>query len=170
MKAAFSKLTVFFSATLLAASLHAEPSSWRYEAGASAGKLIPIMIEGGIGYKSAILRVSGFGAHKADNDYWCGFRGSLDWTFLRALPFNVDLGISGGYEFAEAPNKMHQAFNDANGGLFLFPYNYKEMLDVSAEIRVTVFGIFTQIDLPIHKFMDHDSPDYLWRAGYSIRF
>ena len=78
--------------------------------------------------------------------------------------------MGGGYEFAEAPNKMHQALNEANGAMYLYPYNYKESLDISAEVRVHIFGFFTQVGYPVYYFMDHEAPTILWRAGYLAEF
>jgi len=145
-------------------------SPWRFQAGVSAGRLTPVMVEAGIGYKAALLHVAGLGFHHGPNDFWCGVRGGIDWTFLRKLPFSIDGGIGGGYEFAAAPNKMHQAVNKANDAKYLYPYNYRENLDVSAEVRFHLFGLFTQIDIPLHSFMKHDAPKYLWRAGYLVEF
>ena len=145
-------------------------SPWRFQAGVSAGRLTPVMVEAGIGYKAALLHVAGLGFHHGPNDFWCGVRGGIDWTFFRRLPFSIDGGIGGGYEFAAAPNKMHQAVNKANDAKYLYPYNYKESLDISAEVRFHLFGLFTQIDIPLHSFMKHDAPKYLWRAGYLVEF
>ena len=145
-------------------------SPWRFQAGVSAGRLTPVMVEAGIGYKAALLHVAGLGFHHGPNDFWCGVRGGIDWTFFRRLPFSIDGGIGGGYEFAAAPNKMHQAVNKANDAKYLYPYNYRENLDVSAEVRLHLFGLFTQIDIPLHSFMKHDAPKYLWRAGYLVEF
>lgn len=145
-------------------------SPWRFQAGVSAGRLTPVMVEAGIGYKAALLHVAGLGFHHGPNDFWCGVRGGIDWTFFRRLPFSIDGGIGGGYEFAAAPNKMHQAVNKANDAKYLYPYNYRESLDISAEVRFHLFGLFTQIDIPLHSFMKHDAPKYLWRAGYLVEF
>jgi hypothetical protein len=152
-----------------AVTAHAD-SPWRFQAGVSAGKLTPIMLETAVGYKAALLHVGGFGFHQGPNEFWCGARGGIDWTFLRKLPFSIDGGISFGYEFAEAPNKMHQAVNNANDAMYLYPYNYKETLDISAEVRFHLFGFFTQMDIPIYNFMEHDLPRYFWRIGYLVEF
>lgn len=145
-------------------------SPWRFSTGVSVGNPTPMALVAGIGYKSVLVHVEGLGAHNGPNDFWCGIRGGLDWTFFWRHPFSIDAGFSGGYEYAEAPNKMHQAVNDANGAIILYPYNYVEVLDVSAEIRVHLFGFFTQIAYPIHYFMNHDEPDILWRIGYLVEF
>lgn len=146
------------------------PSNWRFEAGFAAGDPTPVNIVAGIGYKPFIMRVQGMGVHKGDNDYWCGFRGSLGVTLFRDLPFSLDFGVGGGYQFAEAPNGIHQALNKANGGIYVYPYNYEESADVSAEVWIHLFGFFTQIAYPVHFFMDHDTPTIIWRAGYLAAF
>ncbi|MBR4348711.1 MAG: hypothetical protein IKP90_07225 [Fibrobacter sp.] len=163
------KIVAALGIALYVTAAHAE-SPWRFQAGVSAGRLTPVIIETGIGYKAALLHIGGFGFHNDANDFWCGVRGGLDWTFLRHLPFRIDAGIGAGYEYAQAPNKMHQAVNKANKAKYLYPYNYKESLDVSAEMRIHLFGFFTQIDIPLHNFMEHDAPDMLWRIGYMIEF
>lgn len=163
------KIAATLGIALCAAAAHAD-SPWKFEAGVSAGTLTPIMVEAGIGYKAALLHVGGFGIHKDANDFWCGVRGGLDWTFFRKLPFHIDAGIGAGYEYAQAPNKMHQAVNKANDARYLYPYNYKESLDVSTEFRIHLFGFFTQVDIPLHNFMEHDAPEWLWRAGYLVEF
>ena len=163
------KIAATLGIALCAATAHAD-SPWKFEAGISAGSLTPVMVEAGIGYKAALLHVGGFGFHKGANDFWCGVRGGLDWTFFRKLPFHIDAGFGAGYEYAQAPNKIHQAVNKANDAKYLYPYNYKESLDFSSEVRVHLFGFFTQIDIPLHNFMDHDAPEWLWRAGYLVEF
>ena len=163
------KIAATLGIALCAATVHAD-SPWKFEAGISAGSLTPVMVEAGIGYKAALLHVGGFGFHKGANDFWCGVRGGLDWTFFRKLPFHIDAGFGAGYEYAQAPNKIHQAVNKANDAKYLYPYNYKESLDISSEVRVHLLGFFTQIDIPLHNFMDHDAPKWLWRAGYLVEF
>ncbi len=158
-------------AFLLCMLTHAAPASpWRFEAGVSAGQPTPVMVEAAVSYKALTAHMGGFGVHQGENEFWCGLRGGLGWTFFYELPFRVSLGVGGGYEFAEAPNKMHQALNRANKATYLYPYNYKESLDVSAEVRVHIFGFFTQVGYPIHYFMKHDEPTILWRAGYLAEF
>lgn len=145
-------------------------NDWRFEAGVSAGNLTPIEISAGVGYKSIIFHIEGMGWHFGPNDFWCGLRGGLGWTFFKSLPFSIDVGISSGYNFAEAPNKMHQALNKANNAKYVYPYNYKETLDISAETRIHLYGLFTQINYPIYRFTEHRAPKLLWRAGYMISF
>jgi hypothetical protein len=145
-------------------------SPWRFNAGVSVGKVSPLMISAGMGYKSILFHVEGLGAHNGDNDYWCGMRGGIDWTFFWNRPFSIDAGFNGGYEYAEAPNKMHQAVNRANDAMILLPYDYVETLDISAELRIHLYGFYTQIDYPIHHFMNHDEPKFNWRIGYLVEF
>lgn len=178
MFTACKRIIAILGIALCAVTVHAgetaqdsrKESPWRFQAGVSAGRLAPVMLDAGIGYKAALLHVDGFGFYKGENDFWCGIRGGIDWTFFRRLPFSIDGGIGGGYEFAAAPNKMHQAVNKATGERHLYPYNFKESLDVSAEVRIHLFGLFTQIEIPLHNFMDHDAPSYLWRIGYLVEF
>ena len=145
-------------------------SSLRFEAGLGARNFTPLVLVAGIGYDSYTFRIQGLGAHGGPRDFWCGTRGSLLWTFFRDLPFYLDAGIGVGYEYAEAPNKMHQALNDANGGNYLYSYNYKENMDVSLELWTHLYGFYTQISFPAYQFRDHDAPNILWGAGYMIRF
>ena len=149
---------------------HFDFKDLRFNIGAGIRNQTPIVAIGGIGYKDAILRVQGMGFHHEPNDFWCGVRGSLLWTFFRELPFNFDAGIGGGYEFAEAPNKMHQAFNKANGSVQLYPYNYKEVADISLELWTHLYGFYTQISAPVYRFMEHDTKRLLWGAGYMVEF
>ncbi len=160
----------FCATAVFADETESKDSPWRFGAGVSAGKLTPVMIEGSVGYNSALLHIGGFGFHKAPRDFWCGFRGGFNWTFLRHMPFHINAGIGFGYEYAQAPNDMHQAVNNASKAMYLYPYNYKESLDVSAEMRIHLFGFFTQIDIPLYNFMEHDAPDMLWRIGYLVEF
>jgi len=145
-------------------------SPWRLGAGVSAGKLTPVMLEAMAGYKAATLHVGGFGIHQGPNEFWCGVRGTLTYALFYTLPFSIELGASVGYEFAEAPNEIHKAMNKANEANYLYPYNYKEILDLSAAIRINLFGFFSQISYPALRFKDHDSPDYNWRVGYLVEF
>ena len=142
----------------------------RFNIGAGIRNQTPIVAIGGIGYKDVILRVQGMGFHNGPNDYWCGIRGSLLWTFFRDLPFHFDTGIGGGYEFAEAPNKMHQALNKVNEKLLTYPYNYKEVGDISLELWTHLYGVYTQITVPAYRFLDHDAKRILWGAGYILEF
>lgn len=143
---------------------------WRFGFGAGVRNTTPVVLVGSVGYKSLTLKVQGLGAHGGANDFWCGIRGSLLWTFFKDLPFNFDAGIGGGYDFAEAPNKLHKAFNKANNGHYLYEYNYKENLDVSLELWTHLYGLYTQVSVPAYQFMHHDAPNVLWGAGYIFEF
>lgn len=144
--------------------------TWQFEAGMSVGRPTPIMINGGVGYKNVFFRVMGGGFRFGPDDFWTGFRGSVAWKFFRDLPFSLDLGLGGGYAFAKAPNEIHKALNRANGKRYVRSYNYKESLDISAEVRANIYGVFTQIGIPVHYFMKHDEPTVLWQVGYAYKF
>lgn len=144
-------------------------SNWRFVSGVSVGNITPVSLHLGLGYKSLIFSLDGLGAHDGPNDYWCGVHGNLSWTFFRSLPYSIDIGVGGGYQYAEAPNRMHQALNDANGAMYLYPYNFKEVLDISAEIGVHLYGFFTRVGYPIYYIKKHDEPNILWRIGYMIQ-
>ena len=145
-----------------------ESGPLRAVAGVSIGRQTPIMATLGLGYQNAILYVEGMGIHKGDNDFWCGLRGNLSWTLFWDKPFNLDLGVSGGYEYARAPNGMHQALNDANNLTIVFPYNYNESLDIGVEIRAHLYGFYSQVGYPLYHFRKHDEPTLSWRMGYMV--
>lgn len=145
-----------------------ESGPLRAVAGVSIGRQTPIMATLGLGYQNAILYVEGMGIHKGDNDFWCGLRGNLSWTLFWNKPFNLDLGVSGGYEYARAPNGMHQALNDANNLTIVLPYNYNESLDIGVEIRAHLYGFYSQMGYPLYHFRKHDEPTLTWRMGYMV--
>ena len=163
----FAIIAFFCFSTALA---NGNKSPWQFEIGATAGKPTPIMIHAGVGYENVFFRVAGGGMHLGSNELWVGYRGNLAWKFFRELPFTLDLGISGGYAFAKAPNEIHRALNNANKKRYVRSYNYKESLDISAEIRADIYGVFTQLGIPLHYFMKHDEPTVLWQIGYAYRF
>lgn len=161
-----------FFCTLLFISLFAvcgHASNWRFNAGLGIRNQTPVVAIAGIGYKEIIFRAQGMGYIHDKNDYWCGFRGSLLWTFFKDSPFNLDAGIGAGYEYARAPNEMHEALDDANG-LIAYPYNYKELGDFSIELWTHLYGFYTQISVPTQKLIEHDTPKLLWGAGYIFEF
>ena len=160
--------TLFLLAGLSFGDILPESGPLRAVAGVSIGRQTPIMATLGLGYHHAILYVEGMGIHKGDNDFWCGLRGNLSWTLFWNKPFNLDLGVSGGYEYARAPNGMHQALNDANNLTVVFPYNYKESLDVGVEIRAHLYGFYSQVGYPLYHFRKHDEPTLTWRMGYMV--
>lgn len=167
----FIILALYFACNVFAGSNTGKAESpWKFEAGVSAGRPTPLMLLAGLSYKSVVFRTQAFGLHFGGNDFWCGYRGSLLWTLFRDLPFSLDLGFGGGYEFAEAPNGYNKALNKAQGERYVRSYNYKESLDVSAEIWARIFGFYTQIGIPIHYFQKHDEPSILWRIGYIKQF
>ena len=110
------------------------------------------------------------GMHYGPRDFWCGIRGSFLWKFFKDQPFNLSVGVGSGYEYAQAPNDMHKALNDANNAPYLYAYNYKENLDISGEVWASMYGFYTQISIPFYKFKDHDTPFILWGAGYIFQF
>ena len=151
----------------LSVSLSFGETPWRAAAGVSAGTLTPVMVTLGAGYENAIFYVEGMGMKRAGEDrFWTAIRGSLAWTLFWDMPFNIDLGVSGGYQYARAPNEMHKALNKANGKIYVFPYNYRETGDVSIEYRVHLYGFFTQLTYPVMRFLHHDSRNFQWRVGY----
>lgn len=145
-------------------------SDLKFIVGAGSRNQTPIVFLTGISYKRANFIVQGMGVHNRVNDYWCAFRTSLLLKFFNDLPFNFDTGIGVGYEYAEAPNNMHKALNKANSGRYLYPYNYKENMDISLEIWTHLYGFYTQIGVPIHQFKKHDTKNVLWGAGYLVEF
>ena len=145
-------------------------SPWQFEAGISAGRLTPIMINAGIGYNNFFFRTMGGGFHLGHDEYWVGFRGSFAWKFFRELPFSIDLGFGGGYAFANAPNGYLRTLNRANKKRLVRPYNYKEVLDISVEMRANIYGVFTYIAIPVHCFMKHNEPNVIWQVGYAYKF
>lgn len=144
--------------------------NWRFNAGFGIRNQTPVVAVAGFGYREVIFRAQGMGFYNGANDYWCGIRGSLLWTFFKDNPFNIDVGIGGGYEFAEAPNEMHQALNKANNAMYVYPYNYKEIGDLSLEIWSHLYGFYTQISVPVRKYKEHDAHKTLWGAGYMFEF
>lgn len=167
-----SKFKIFIVAVTLALAgdLYANESPWKFEAGLGTRNHTPLVIIGGFSYNSVNFRLQGLGAHNGSRDFWCGIRGSLLWTFFQGSPLKVSVGMGGGYEYAQAPNDMHKAINDANNALYLHPYNYKENADISGEIWTSVYGFYTQISVPIYRFADHDVSKVLWGAGYLVQF
>lgn len=166
IKRTFFALALFASLSFGDFSLENTPL--RFAAGASIGKMTPVMATLGLGYENVILYVEGMGVHKNDNDFWCGLRGDLAWTFFWKSPFNLDLGVSGGYEYARAPNKMHQALNKSNGAVVVFPYNYRESAEISLELRAHLYGFYSQVAYPLYHFLKHDEPKLTWRMGYMV--
>lgn len=160
----------FFIGLVMLLTATCDASDWRFDLGVGIRNLSPMVLVGGFGYKDITFRMQGLGAHSGPNDFWCGIRGSLLWTFFKDLPFNFDAGIGSGYDFAKAPNKMHQALNDANNANYLYGYNYRENLDVSLELWTHLYGFYTQISIPAYPFIKHDAPKVLWGAGYLFQF
>lgn len=153
--------------SLFAVCSHA--SDWRFNAGLGIRNQTPVVAIAGVGYKEVIFRAQGMGYIHNKNDFWCGVRGSLLWTFFYGAPFNLDAGLGGGYEYARAPNEMHKALNKANGPI-IYAHNYKEIADVSIELWTHLYGFYTQISIPTQKFIEHDTKKLLWGAGYMFEF
>lgn len=162
--------SILLLALVISFTVSSHAGDWRFGFGAGIRNTTPVVLVGSVGYKDLTVKIQGLGYQSGPNDFWCGIRGSLLWTFFRDLPFNFDAGIGSGYDFAKAPNKIHQAFNDANNGHYLYGYNYKENLDVSLELWTHVYGFYTQISVPAYQFLDHDAPNILWGAGYMVEF
>ena len=156
------------AALAFAVSAHAD--DWRFNLGAGIRNQTPVVAVGAIGYKEVILRVQGMGYIHTKREFWSCIRGSLLWTFFKDYPFNIDAGVGGGYEYARAPNRMHQTLNRLNEDWYILPYNYKEVGDVSLELWTHLYGIYTQISVPVKWIAEHDAPKLLWGAGYMFEF
>lgn len=161
---------LFFCTENALAKDDSEKSPWTFEAGLSAGRPTPIMLNAGVGYKNIFFKLMSGAMYFGTDDYWVGYHGGFAWRFFRELPFTLDLGFGVGYAFAKAPNKIHKALNRANKRLIVRPYNYKEALDISPEIRASLYGVFTNIAIPVHCFMKHDEPNIIWQIGYAYKF
>ena len=159
---------LFFVVLFVAVFSHA--GDWRFSAGAGLRNQTPVVLIGGVGYNNLMVYLQGMGMSKGENHFWCGYRGSLLWTFFKELPFHFDTGLGLGYEYAEAPNKLHQEINKANEGRYTFPYNYKETADLSLELWAHLYGLYTQISVPMKKFAEHDAHKIFWGAGYIYEF
>ena len=77
--------TLFFVVLFVTVISHA--SEWRFSIGAGLRNQTPVVLIGGVGYSNLMLYVQGMGFHNGPNDYWCGVRGSLLWTFFKDFPF-----------------------------------------------------------------------------------
>lgn len=150
-------------------AIFSHAGNWRFNAGAGIRNQTPIVAMAGIGYKEAVFRAQGMGYIHNKNDFWCGIRGSLLWTFFYGNPFHLDAGVGGGYEYARAPNEMHKELNKANGPT-LYPHNFKEIGDISIELWAHLYGFYTQISVPTRKFVEHDVKKLLWGTGYIFEF
>ena len=144
--------------------------NFRFSLGAGIRNQTPVVAIGGIGYKNVQLYVQGMGFHYGANDFWCGVRGSLLWAFFSDFPFRFEAGVGGGYEYAEAPNEMNNALNVAHNEKYVYPYNYKEVGDISLELWTHLYGVYTQISLPVKRYKEHDVKNLLWGAGYMFEF
>ncbi len=147
-----------------------EKSAWAWEWGISAGKPLPLSFLAGVRYESFYLRGEGMGYRQTSHDYWCGGRLSLGAVLFKELPYRLEFGLSGGYSYAEAPNYLHESFNEANGGYFLYDRNRKETGDISAEIGMLLFGFHLRLEIPAYYFIGNKEPAILWRAGYLWEF
>lgn len=167
------KMIIPFGLTLLgavhsgAAEAPKQPSDIKIEVGIGTRNQAPLVLVAGLDFRSLAFRVQGMGMHYGENDFWASIRGSLLWTCFSELPFKFDVGIGAGYEYAEAPNKMHQAINNANKKKYVYPFNYKEELDISMEMWVHMYGLYTQISVPFYQFKDHDAQNVLWGVGFT---
>ena len=160
-------LVLFCTGTTFA---NEKPSSWQFEAGASAGRPTPILLNAGVGYKNLFFRAMAGAMYFGTDDYWVGYRGGFSWEFFHGLPFTLSPGIGCGYAFAKAPNEIYKAMNRANSTIYVRSYNYKEVLDISMEMRASIYGFFTYIAVPVHGFMKHDEPSVIWQVGYAYKF
>jgi hypothetical protein len=171
--------TIFHKAFLiaiLAFAVCSHASDWlsldnfRFNLGAGIRNQTPVVAIGGIGFMNVQFNVQGMGFHNGPNDFWCGIRGSLLWRFYKDQPFHIDAGIGGGYEYAEAPNEMHRELNKANEIKTVVPYNFQEVGDISIELWTHLYGIYTQISIPVKRYKEHDVKKLLWGAGYMFEF
>lgn len=171
MRNPFNAKILFISLIFLFASLaNGTERQWRFEAGAGVRNMTPLVLVGGFSYDKWTFRAQGLGYHNGPRDFWCGFRSSILMTLFRDRPFQISLGLGAGYEYAQAPNNLHKAINDANNALYLYPYNFKENMDVSGELWTSLNGFYTQISIPAYQFMKHDAPRILWGMGYMHSF
>ncbi|MDR1760645.1 MAG: hypothetical protein LBR60_09015 [Fibrobacter sp.] len=167
MKKCFSILAILFCVSWIQAE---EKPAWTWEWGISAGKPLPLSLLGGVRYEYFYLRGEGMGYRQASNDFWCGGRASLGVALFKELPYRLELGLSAGYSYAEAPNDLHDSFNEANGNYFLYDHNREETGDISAEIGALFFGFHVRLEIPVYYFIGNKKPNLLWRAGYLWEF
>lgn len=168
------RLKIFAASLLLAMTgtvSGAQKNPWNFEVGVGTRSLTPLVLLGGVSYKSFDVRIQGLGFHNGPRDFWCGMRGSLLWTPIKDDFFQISLGFGSGYEYAQAPNDLHKAVNEANHAKYLLPYNFKENFDVSGEVWASILGLYTQISVPVYRFRNHDmNNNLLWGVGYMYKF
>ena len=124
------------------------PSPWRFEGGVSVGNPTPLALVAGFGYKNVIFRAEGLGAHNGPNDFWCGYRGSLAWTFFRNLPFKLDVGVGGNSAWTrfKVPDQKYALHNmvDSEGEVFDYVYDVRHRRDAywvtSVQVPLLVGG------------------------------
>jgi hypothetical protein len=146
------------------------PSPWLFELGVSLGSPTPLTLLTGVRYRSFYLRGEGLANYKKEDDFWCGGRGSLGYDWFAKKDWGLELGVSGGYAYARAPNGMHRALNEANDAFYLFNNDWEETADISLEGGVRLFGVHSRIEVPLFYPLGNKKPNLLWRLGYIVIF
>jgi hypothetical protein len=145
-------------------------SPWHFEFGVSTGEPVPLTLLGGIRYEIFYLRAEGLMYYEKQDTYWCGGRSSFGVDFFTHQSWGVEIGLSGGYAYATAPNGMHRAINEANDAYYLYNNDWEEIADISAEIGVRWFGFHTRLEVPYYYITGTKKPLFLWRLGYIMIF
>ncbi|HHX15171.1 MAG TPA: hypothetical protein GX724_03300 [Fibrobacter sp.] len=156
------------------ATKNANPNPWTAEFGVSYGSPSPLFLTAGLNYQlsenwGALTRFEGLGLYQKTNYFWCGARGALGVSLFRKSSFFLEGSISGGYFYARAPNYIHQAFNEINEGHYIYEFNWKEVLDLSTELGVHLWGVHLRVAFPI-LIKGNASDSRIWRIGYLWSF
>lgn len=169
MLSIFKRMRVFLFVLLLAGFALAG-EGWHFSAGLLTGREADLIATLGVRHESLVFKAEGFAYKEKKNDWWSYARATLAYRVLENLPFSYESGVSVGYLYARAPNKMHTAFNEAQGSSALWTYNEREYFDFSISLAVNLFGFQVALLLPMIYAEATHEPAPLWTAGYIYEF
>jgi hypothetical protein len=172
MKVLFYLIFLFIGFSF--ATEKAPTSKWTPEIGISIGSPAPLFLSVGLHYQflnkvGAFIRTEGLGSHTRKNDYWCGARGAIGFSLFRDQPFFLESGVSVGYFYARAPNRIQQIFNEINQGYYFYEYDWNEFYDISINVGIHLYGVHVRTELPLFSG-GNTSYSLLWRVGYLWSF
>jgi len=122
---------------------------------------------GGLRYRAATFRVSDGFFWNAPATWWSSTRGELLYSPIHQRWYGLGVGVATTYYYAQAPDSMAMAINNAIGSYAILDHQFEQWVGVGPALSIRYWGALWQCSLPLWQWGDFRRR-FEWRAGFTF--
>lgn len=145
-----------------------DKSPWSYRLGLGVGKPEIWSAQGYVYYKHSYISGAWGGFWRAKLKWWTASRLSLGHAIIDQGDYALELGLTGAYNWFQAPDSMAMEINRLYGARVLHNVQFQQQLNLGPQITARLWGAEIQAIWPVLQILDQRKDFYTeWRIGYS---